>query len=314
VKGTYLSRPFFTVVIPTYNRSQLLRGAIQSVIDQTFRDFELLVVDDHSSDETKQVIESFKDDRVNYILNDRKSGGAGTRNCGIFRAQGQWVAFLDDDDIWLPEKLEIQYKKINEVDNSTGLIYSGFSFRSSRKRWNGHVFMPKRQGRMLDDLLYDNYIGALCTVIIRTDILNNIGGFDERFSAHQDLDLYVRVAAVSNITFVSQCLVSVTLSSNNRISLDYEKKLEACSLFWNKHFNLIKCSRRLLHRNASRIFVFAIVLADIPKIRKYLPWVFWGPVVDPKNFVWMIRTVFSLLYKEKFRKKSKNSTKSRNRN
>jgi glycosyltransferase involved in cell wall biosynthesis len=293
----YLTLPFFTVIIPTYNRAQLLRGAIQSVMDQTFSDFELLVVDDRSSDDTKQIIDSFKDDRITYILNDRGTGGAGTRNCAVFRAQGQWTAFLDDDDRWLPKKLEIQYKKIKQIDESIGLIYSGFSYRSSRKRWDGHVTMPKRQGRMLDDLLYDNYIGTLTTVIIRTHILKTLSGLDEKFYAHQDIDLYVRVAAVSNISFVNQCLATVLLSSDNRITDDYRKKLQGCSLFWEKHSDLIDRSLKLRHRAASRVFVFAVVLFDIDKIKKCLYWALLGLLIDPKNFVWMMRSTISLLMK-----------------
>jgi glycosyltransferase involved in cell wall biosynthesis len=297
-----LKNPFFTVIIPTHNRSKLLKRAIQSVIDQTFSNFELLVVDDHSSDDTKQIVRSFKDDRITYILNDRGTGGAGTRNCAIFKAQGKWTAFLDDDDRWVPQKLEVQNKKINEINDSIGLIYSGFSFKSSRKRWNGHIVVPKRQGRMLDDLLYDNYIGTLTTVLIRTHILKNLGGFDERFPAHQDIDLYVRVAAVSNIAFVNQCLATVVLSSNNRITGNFKKKLKGCSLFWEKHSNLINCSAKLRHRAASRVFVYAVVLFDIDKIMKCIIWAFLGVFIDPKNFVWMVRSTISLFVQSRIAK------------
>jgi glycosyltransferase involved in cell wall biosynthesis len=271
-------------------------------MDQTFRDFELLVVDDHSSDDTKKIVNSFKDDRVTYILNDRGTGGAGTRNCAIFRAQGQWTAFLDDDDRWLPEKLEVQYKKISEINDSIGMIYSGFSFRSSRKKWNGHMVVPKRQGRMLDDLLYDNYIGTLSTAIIRTNILHTLGGFDERFPAHQDIDLYVRIAAISNIAFVSQCLATVVLSSDNRISDNFKKKLQGCSLFWEKHSDLINRRPKLKHRAASRIFVYAVVLLDIDEIIKCFNWAILGIFIDPKNFAWMVRSMISLFVKSRIAK------------
>jgi glycosyltransferase involved in cell wall biosynthesis len=297
-----MENPFFTVVIPTHNRSQLLKQALQSVIDQSFSDFEILVIDDHSSDNTKQIVKEFKDSRITYILNDRGTGGAGTRNCGIFRARGLWTAFLDDDDLWSPEKLEVQYKKINEINDSIGLIYSGFSFRSSRKRWNGHIVEPKRQGRMLDDLLYDNYIGTLTTVLIRTHILKALGGFDERFFAHQDIDLFVRVAAVSNIAFVSHCLATVLLTSNNRISDDFKKKLQGCYLFWEKHSDLINRSPKLKHRAASRVFVYAVVLLDIDKIIKCFNWAILGIFIDFKNFAWMVRSTISLFMKSRIAK------------
>jgi hypothetical protein len=165
------------------------------------------------------------------------------------------------------------------------------------------VFVPERQGNLFDDLLYDNYIGALCTVIIRTGILKSLEGFDERFPAHQDLDLYVRVADISHISFVNKCLARVRHSSNNRISLDFNKKLVACSLFWEKHSCFINRSLRLRHRAASRVFVYAVVLPDIHGIKKCLSWAFLGLFIDPKNFLWMLRSTASLLYKEKIANK-----------
>ena len=299
-----MREPVYSVIIPTYNRSGMLREAIRSVIDQSFQDFEILVIDDHSTDDTRNAVEEFNDDRIQYILNDRQQGGAGTRNCGIFRAKGRWTAFLDDDDIWLPEKLEIQYNKIKEIDHSTGFLYSGYSYKSPRKRWDGHVFTPRFEGQIMNDLLYDNYIGALCTVLIRTDILKEIGGFDERFRAHQDIDLYVRAAAVTKVAFVKDCLATVTLHSENRITLDYEKKLEACLLFWEKHADLIKLKYRLLHRIASRVFVFAVALGNVSKIQKCLIWALSGAFIDPKNFIWMMRSTLSIYFKSKLQKRS----------
>ena len=90
--------PTFSVVIPTHNRAEMLREAIQSVLDQTFTDFELLVVDYHSSDNTAEVVASVADPRIIYLINDHARGGAGTRNAGTFRAKGEWVAFLDSDE------------------------------------------------------------------------------------------------------------------------------------------------------------------------------------------------------------------------
>ena len=149
-----MNKPFFTVVIPTYNRAELLKEAIQSVFDQTFENFELIVIDDHSTDKTKDVVSSFHDSRIKYILNDHAKGGAGTRNAGIFRAKGEWIAFLDDDDIWLPKKLELQYKKIQEIDCTVGLIYTGYAVYDFDKKREILVAIPKKDGSIQNDLLY----------------------------------------------------------------------------------------------------------------------------------------------------------------
>lgn len=297
-----MQTPFFSVIIPTYNRSKLLKIALDSVINQTFTDFEIIVIDDHSTDNTEEIIRNIKDDRIIYLLNYCTSGGAGTRNSGIFKAKGQWIAFLDDDDTWMRDKLQKQYEKITEIDESVGLIYSGFKHKSSRPRWNNHIFTPKFQGKIINLLLYDNYIGALCTVIIRKNILIDIGGFDERFKAHQDLDLYVRVAEVTNVAYVIDCLATVYLHNEDRISLNYSKKLEAVSLFWEKHYHNIKKSSKLTHRAASRVFVFAFPMRDSQRIKNSFFWALSGLFIDPKNFIWMIRSTVSI-YLKKLRQK-----------
>jgi len=97
-----------SVIIPTYNREQLLKRAIQSVLNQTFRDFEIIVVDDGSTDNTKEIIDSFTSDKIKYIYESNSGGAARPKNTGIKNAQGKYIAVLDSDDEWLPQKLEKQ--------------------------------------------------------------------------------------------------------------------------------------------------------------------------------------------------------------
>ena len=210
--------PFFSVVIPTYNRSELLKEAVHSIMDQSFEDFELLIVDDHSTDDTKNVVASFKDSRIKYIVNDRTKGGAGTRNAGIFRAKGHWVAFLDDDDVWLPNKLELQYKKIQEVDSAVGLIYSGSAAYDFTKMRVMSVCLPEKEGWVQKDLLYKNYVGTFSRVTIRADLLKKHGGLDERFEAVQDWELCVRIAGTCKIAFIKEILTYSRFSNKDRDS------------------------------------------------------------------------------------------------
>lgn len=98
--------PTVSVVIPTYNRAHLVGRAIQSVLNQTYQDFEIIVVDDGSTDNTEEVVKSFNDPRIRYIRHDQNRGGSAARNTGIKMARGEYIAFQDSDDEWLPEKLE----------------------------------------------------------------------------------------------------------------------------------------------------------------------------------------------------------------
>ena len=284
--------PFFSVVIPTYNRSGLLKEAVHSIMDQSFEDFELLIVDDHSSDDTKNVVASFKDSRIKYISNDRTKGGAGTRNAGIFRAKGRWVAFLDDDDVWLSNKLELQYKKIQEVDSVVGLVYSGsagYDFAGKRVI-SEHI--PEKEGWIQEDLLYKNYIGTFSRVVIRADILKKVGGLDERFEAAQDWELCVRLAGTCKIAFIKEILTYSRFSNKDRITLNPEKKLKSALLFWQKYEHLIKGNFRLRYHAATQVFVLAFKQRDMGHIIRVLPWTFAGLFFDIEN----VSLVFGTIY------------------
>jgi glycosyltransferase involved in cell wall biosynthesis len=294
-----MNTPFFTVVIPTHNRAELLGEATQSVLTQTFQNFELLVIDDHSTDHTKSVATSFKDHRIKYIMNDRANGGAGTRNAGIFRAKGDWVAFLDDDDVWLPDKLELQYDKIQEVDSSVGLIYSGYAAYDFTERRVIITYVPEKEGWIQGDLLYKNYIGTFDTVVIRTDFLRKVGGLDERFPALQDMELYVRISGISKITFIDKTLVYKRTTNSDRIGWNIKKRLAANLLFWDKYKNLINQDPRLKHHTASRVLVYAFITNSIPLVAKALPWTFLGVIFDRPNLIWTFRQILSHIYNKR---------------
>jgi glycosyltransferase involved in cell wall biosynthesis len=109
--------PRFTVVIPTYNRAEALRHTLRSVVDQSFHDFEVVIVDDGSTDNTKAVVEQFADSRIRYFWTNNSGGPATPRNVGVSEATGEWIAFLDSDDLWSPLKLEVIDRSIGQDSN-----------------------------------------------------------------------------------------------------------------------------------------------------------------------------------------------------
>jgi glycosyltransferase involved in cell wall biosynthesis len=294
------SRTFFTVVIPTHNRSKFLKVAIQSVLNQTFKNFELIVVDDHSTDDTKQVVSQFFDMpfSIRYVINDHTKGGAGARNAGIFRAKGEWVAFLDDDDVWLPNKLELQHRKIQEIDDSVCLIYTGYATYDFGKMYEIFVYVPHKAGWIQNDLLCKNYIGTLSTVAIRSKLLRQIGGLDERFKAMQDIDLYVEIAGLAKIVFVSRKLAHVRVAHVDRISLKPHIKLASSKLFWNKYDPLINQNLRIRHCVASRVFIYSLQTKNWQSMFKALPLTFCGCLIDMHNMRRVLRHAISLIYRK----------------
>lgn len=140
-----------SIIMPSWNTEKFIAETIQSVLDQTYTNWELLIVDDCSSDRTDEVVASFKDDRIKYFHNERNSGAALTRNKAMWEARGEWIAFLDSDDLWMPEKLEHQlkfmnengyklsfteYEKIDEESNPLNIYVSGPNKVNKRKMYN----------------------------------------------------------------------------------------------------------------------------------------------------------------------------------
>ena len=118
--------PQVSVIIPTHNRSEFLGAAIGSVLSQTFQDFELIVVDDASTDTTAEVVASFNDERIKFIRHGMNKGGSVARNTGILNSTGDYIAFLDDDDEWLPAKLSKQIQVLLSSPPEVGCVYAGY--------------------------------------------------------------------------------------------------------------------------------------------------------------------------------------------
>lgn len=165
-----MSRPFVSIITPSYNAANLLPGTIQSVINQSFQDWEMLIIDDCSTDNSKDIIESFctKDPRIHYFKTTAKSGSPSLpRNIGIENAKGKYIAFLDADDIWLPNKLELQVGQM-ELHN-WDLSYSFYE----KMDWEGKRkdrIIKTRKTTTYNDLLKSNSIPCLTSMITRSAI------------------------------------------------------------------------------------------------------------------------------------------------
>ena len=129
-----------SIIMPSYNTASYIAESIQSVIDQTYKDWELIIVDDFSTDKTDEVVKQFSDERIKYLKNEKNSGAAVSRNTALIEAKGKWIAFLDSDDLWMPDKLEkqiafmekngyrfsyTQYEEMNAEGQRTGVTVSG---------------------------------------------------------------------------------------------------------------------------------------------------------------------------------------------
>lgn len=197
--------PKVSVIIPTFNRSGVLPRAINSVFAQTFHDFEIIVVDDCSTDDTAKVVSSFFDGRIRYIRHEHNKGGGASRNTGIRAAVGEFVAFLDSDDEWLPLKLEKQLRLFS--DAKVGVVYCGFVYLNSEHEKGQEALHPLPKDPR-EELLVLNFIGPTSVVVIRKALLQKTGGFDEQMPSCQDWDLYLNLRDLCEFGCVEEFLVN----------------------------------------------------------------------------------------------------------
>jgi glycosyltransferase involved in cell wall biosynthesis len=232
------------------------------------------------------------------MLNNRTKGACGARNVGIFSAKGKWVAFLDDDDIWLPEKLMYQYDLAKKVSKTVGLICTDYGIYKEKSN-NPVVYKNRPSGWVRDKLLYGGIIGCLSSVCVRIEILKAVEGFDERFPSNQDQDLYLRVAELSEFDHVPKTLVYIYQERRNRIGQNPNSKLTGYILLRNKYSDLINKSLRLRHRRESHIFTYALILKNKKLVMKTLPWFLLGFIVDLPFYLVTLRITFLKIYRRR---------------
>lgn len=215
-----------SVILPTYNRAHLVGRAIQTVLSQTYRDFELLVVDDASTDRTESVVKAFNDPRLKYLRHEGNAGGAAARNTGIKEAGGAYIAFQDSDDEWFVDKLQKQID-IFDADPEAILVYCGLLFwTGERAQYEPLRKIKKKNGWMLEILLKDNpCIGTQLLVIKREALVAAGMFFDESLKRLQDWELLLRLANVGPFRFIDEPLVKVNISPDSLTRVDLNRAL-----------------------------------------------------------------------------------------
>lgn len=183
-------QPFVSIIIPTYNRPQTLRRAVMSVLAQTFREFEVIVVDDHSPRPALDGLSGISDDRLVVVRHEANRGSSGARNTGIEAARGAWIAFLDDDDVWLPEKLERQLRFMQDVaPNADASVTDYLDVSTGAHQKLSENVRQKGVARLV--LYYDQGFAFGSTLLAKRSVFETVGDFDTRFRRAQDWDWLV---------------------------------------------------------------------------------------------------------------------------
>ncbi|MBI2058248.1 MAG: glycosyltransferase [Nitrospirae bacterium] len=206
--------PEVTVIIPGYNCARYVRECIETILAQSYKNLEIVFVDDGSTDDTPKVVQSFKD-AVRYFRRDRPSGGPFIpRNVAIRASRGRYIALIDADDRWLPEKLDRQMEVFGQ-NPDLGLVYSdSYCYREGRRISRCFDVAPPHRGHVFPDLLVRNFIPGLTPVIPRS-VFDAIGLFDERFRTAGDYEYWIRVSRHYPVDFVGAPLAEYRLHADN---------------------------------------------------------------------------------------------------
>jgi glycosyltransferase involved in cell wall biosynthesis len=226
--------PQVSVIIPTYNHAHYVGQAIQSVLSQGYDDYEIIVVDDGSKDNTREVVAQFGD-QVRYIWQENK-GLSGARNTGIDAARGSYIALLDADDCWLPGFLSTLVARL-EADPELGAVHSGFFFVDGQ----GELLPQQGTSTVPDDQMYDRLLDGEffvpAAVLTRRQCFERVGLFDETLRASEDWDMWLRVARKFRFAGLSQPLLNYRMHGKN-MSADPDYMLHYQLMVVEKHFGL----------------------------------------------------------------------------
>ena len=251
--GRGAESPLVSVVVPTFGRPRLLRRAIESVRRQTLTNWELLVIDDNESGspasmETSSLVSLFLDDpRIRYITHDTNRGGSQARNTGILAAAGKFIAFLDDDDEWLADKLAQQCRRLESLPPEFGAVYCGYYVDTAATR-EPRVVTTGEVTRPFPAILVDNFIGTTSTLLCRRSVFQTIGMFDVEMPAAQDRELLIRLCRTYRIATVRTPLVRFNWHDGPRVTKQLDRKLEAQEIIYERYADILETHPRLHSR------------------------------------------------------------------
>ena len=253
--------PKVSVIIPTHNRAEFLRSAITSVLNQTFQNFEIVIIDDASKDHTQEVIAHFNDTRIKAIYNQVSKGDAGARNVGIMNSNCGYIAFLDDDDEWLPEKLKIQTCFLDDSPPEVGGICTA---RFTINEVSGRTLYISSPGS--NDLSKGNFI-TTSSVLLRRECFEQCGLFDENMPTSSDCDMWIRISKNYSFKVIKTPLVKHYIHEDS-LTFNYEKMIKGREILFEKYDRFFKNNPKAYSKEYLHLGVLYCCIGEAQKGRK----------------------------------------------
>jgi len=287
--------PKVSIILPTYNRAYIVERAIRSILDQTYNDFELIIVDDGSTDNTEEIIKELqqKDKRIQYIKLDTNKGAAAARNVGIRSAKGQYIAFQDSDDEWLPEKLEKQMKIIETVTEEVGVVYTDMLLINKDNQityWNSPSI---KYGDIINSKTHDYQVLGLG--IVSTLIKNkSIDYFDETFYRFIDLEYFIRLSKKVIFIHINEPLVKYHITDG--ISCDFHSLFIARKKLFKKYYNELRKDKKFIANQYFEMGYALFVCKHFKYANKFFLKAINTSPINIKFWLIFLSTIFKINY------------------
>ncbi len=290
-------KPLVSVVIPTYNRANTIKRCIDSVLNQTYKNIEVIVVDDGSTDKTKEVVDSYEDPRVRYISYRTNRGANYARNTGIKKGKGELIALQDSDDAWHPEKIEKQLQAYVNSPSDHKVVYTGTLIKNGRKQF----YMPEKwvhpkEGDVHRPMLRSTFANTV-TILTKKECLEQIGYFDENIPRAQDWELGLRLSKKYKFKLVDEPLVT-TYPSKGSITKNYEAHADAYEIILEKHKDSFMKHPDIL---SSHYFFLAAIYFNLDNWKKAIINIKKAYGLKPLHPITIMRLLASLLGSDFYR-------------
>lgn len=274
-----MSQTTVSVIIPTYNRSHVLADALQSVREQSYQDFEVIIVDDHSDDNeaTKQLVLSLRDERFKYVYLKSNKGPSGVRNAALPLCTGKLISFLDSDDLWRSRKLEV-HTAILQNNPDVAMVYSdeyvlSETGRVSEKPVHMDRNSPLPSGYIAREFFEDSFIGVM-TVTLRRSVFEEMGGFDESMLYNEDDDLWFRIMLKYKVV-CSDYVSGIRRLHETNMSRDRSKmvyyQLQCISKYFDCYPDFMKQNHDVVSRKVRSLlttyFKWSVKSLNFPSLR-----------------------------------------------
>jgi len=269
------NQPRISVIIPTYNRAHLIGRAIKSVLNQTYQDFEIIVVDDGSTDNTEEVVKSFNDARISYIRHEKNKGEAAARNTGIEAAKKEYIAFQDSDDESFPQRLEKQIKIFENESQKIGLVYSdmiSIDEKGKKHYVKPAEFNPKDKFIYKKALNYERVCIGIGTSLIRKSCFGVAGFFDEKIPYFVDADFFIRLSKYFYFYHISEPLINfyrMNYDSDENLNKSLKNLIISRKLILKKYFSDIKKDRDTLANHYLGLCISLYKNNEFEEAKKY---------------------------------------------